>query len=157
MTRKVLVCATFLFWSATALRADVFDFSFSGTYSGNTVNASGTVTATYLVPGIYTITDISGTQNGHSFSMTGTGNTLVYSGGSGTGTFNLMINGVGQDLLTFAGSTYTETGATGTNIGSTFRMGTSVPEASTVSLLLAMGLGVWMLARKFPSRKRAGS
>ena len=156
MTGKV-VCTAFLLWSATALRADVFDFSFSGTFFGNTVSSVGTVTATEVVPAIYTITSISGTQNGVSFSMTGSGNTLVYSGGSGTGTFDLMIRGVGEDVLTFAGNTYTETGATGTNIGSSFRMGSSVPEGSTVSLLLAMGLGAWMLSRKFPSRKRSGS
>jgi hypothetical protein len=154
MTGKVVRIA-FLLWSATALRADVFDFSFSGTYSGNTVSTTGTVTATDVVPGIYTITSISGIQNGVSFSMTGSGNTLIYSSGSATGTFDLMIKGVGADVLTFAGNTYTETGVTGTNIGSNFTMG--VPEASTASLLLAMGLGVWMLARKFPSRKRLGS
>jgi hypothetical protein len=152
MTGKV-ACFAFLFLSATALRADVFNFSFSG----NTVSTSGTVTATDVVPGVYKITNISGTQNGVSFSMTGSGNTLVYNGGSATGTFDLMITGVGMDVLSFAGNTYSETGATGANSGTNFRMASSVPEASTASLLLAMGLGVWILARKFPSRKRSGS
>lgn len=151
MTGKI-ACFAFLLLGASALRADVFNFSFSG----NTVSASGTVTATDVVPGVYTITSISGTQNGVSFSMTGSGNTLVYNGGSATGTFDLMIKGVGMDVLSFAGNTYSETGATGANSGTNFRMA-SVPEASTASLLLAMGLGVWILARKFPSRKRSGS
>jgi hypothetical protein len=156
LIRKV-VCTACLLWGATALRADVFDFSYSGNWFGNTVNGSGTLTATQVIPGIYTITSISGTQNGIGFSMTGTGNSLVYSGGTGTGTFDLMIQGLGLDVLTFAGSLYTETGATGTNLGTNFRIVDPVPEVSTVSLLSAMGLGVWLLVRKFPSRKRARS
>lgn len=151
------LCTAVLLFSATALRADVFSFSYSGTWFGNTVNASGTITATAVIPGIYTITSINGTQNGASMSLVGT-NTFIYSGGSGVGSFGFLMNGMSghQDSLTFSGNSYTETGYSGTNIGSNFKMST-VPEAATLSLLCAMGLGVWVFARKLPSKKQSRS
>ena len=44
---------------AASARADVFDFS----YSGSGVTASGVITTTAPVDGVYTVTDISGTRN----------------------------------------------------------------------------------------------
>lgn len=149
-----VVWIAFLLFGATALQADVFSFSYSGVgLLGGTVSGNGTVTATQALPGIYTITSISGTQNGVSFSMTGTGNTLVFSGGTGTGAFDLLVKGVGTEILSFAGSVYGEAGPVISN-GTNFKIAGSVPEVSTISLLFTMGLGVWIVSRKLSSRKR---
>jgi hypothetical protein len=61
---------------------------------------------------------------------------------------------IGLDTVTFSGQTYVEAGLPGASSGKTFSI-SRVPEPATLSLLLAMGSGVWILARKLPSRKRS--
>jgi len=138
---------------ASVSQANVFSFTYSG--SGETV--SGTITATSTLPGIYTITGISGTIIGGSKIWTITGLSsdpdFVYSGGSGTGSvdFNVTGSSKGSDTLSFAGSTFAQSGTTGTMAGFNFYLG-SVPEPGTLLLFGTMGLGVWLLARKLPCR-----
>jgi hypothetical protein len=149
---KKLLCTAVLLFGATALRADVFSFSYAGTFFGNTVSATGTVIATATLPNIYTITGLSGIRNGVSISAPSINKgSFIYSGSSSVGSFNFLLNGSGSDLLSFSGGLYTESGVTGTNIGNNFSI-RSVPEAATLSLLFTMGLGVWLLARKLPSK-----
>src|ERR1700730_7384851 len=61
---KHLLCTTVLLFGATALRADVFSFS----YAGAGVSAGGTLTAKSPGLGVYTVTSISGLRNGTAIS-----------------------------------------------------------------------------------------
>ena len=94
-----LLFTTALLWGATALRADTFSFSYSGNWFGNVANASGTITATATLPGIYTITGLTGTLNGVAVSLAGTGFTFIYSGGTGTGNVNFLKAGIADPTL----------------------------------------------------------
>jgi hypothetical protein len=157
---KKLLCTAVFLLSATALRADVFSFSYAGTFFGNTASTTGTVTATAGSGGGYTITDLSGTRNGISISDPSTEKgsfTLI--GSSAFGSFNFLLNGSSSriDNVLFAGGVYTESGTTGLNIGNTFSISrvsdtSHVPETATLSLVFTMGLGVWVLARKLPKK-----
>jgi hypothetical protein len=150
-----LMCTAVLLMGATALRADVFAFSYAGTFLGNTASVTGTLTATSVVPGVYTVTNLSGTRDSVSISDSSAGSGgFIYGGASGVGTLTFLLNGLSSksDVVAFAGSGYTEIGATGMNVGNTFSI-RSVPEPATLSLLFAMGFGVWVLARKLPSKR----
>jgi hypothetical protein len=155
MTGK-LFCTAALLFTATALRAATFDFSFSGAGIPGSVTASGVITATETLPGIYTITGLTGTQNGQNISLDGS-STFIYSGSSGVGTLEFLVSG-GVDTVTFAAGVFSETGVTGLDAGTNFTLTDppSVSEAGTLSLLFTMGLGVYLLARKLPSRKHVG-
>jgi hypothetical protein len=149
-----LLCGAMLLWGATALRADSaptpFDFSYSGTGVPGSVTASGVITATETLPGIYEITGLTGTQNGEGISLDGT-ETFTYNGSSGVGTLEFLVAGLGStpDTVSFAGSTFAESGVTGADTGSNFKLSDPpgvAPEPSSFSLML-IGLGGFLLAR----------
>jgi hypothetical protein len=139
--------------STAALRADVFSFS----YSGSGVSVTGTLTATAFTPGVYTVSDISGIRNGITFDSSPTGAGLFnYYGPSAAdgvlafslGSYNLL------DTVTFSNGNFVEIGMTGFRSGRNFSIVHGVPEPTTISLLLAMGLGVGLLSRKLPFIRR---
>jgi hypothetical protein len=141
----------------TTLQADVFSFS----YSGGGITTSGQMTASVTVGNIYSITNVVGTRNGVSISDPAAGNGTFIFGGNGslsTGAFNFLLNGLKtqSDLISFAKGVYAEAGWTGASVGSNFTVGRmSVPEPEAWLLLLAMGLGVWLMARKLQPRRTA--
>jgi len=146
---------TVLLFGATVLRADVFSFSYGS-------GVTGTVAAS-LSGGVYTVTNISGSYHGIAFDGTpvGTGSnyTLTYSGGHGSGEigFSLGILGIPFYIVDFSNTgSYTESifGLVPTDSGKNFYIG-RVPEPTTLLLLFTMGLGVWVLARKLPAKKRS--
>jgi hypothetical protein len=140
-----------LLWTATIVRADVFSYSYTGTgLSNQAVTGSGEITATSDGGGFYTITALSGTQNGTSTSLT-SGVNLFFDGSSGYGTFDFLLNGSNY-ALGFLDGGYADAGGLAASAG-TFKI-SSVPEAATISLLLTMGLGVWTLGRKLPSKRQ---
>ena len=145
---KRLLCTGVLLLSATALRADVFNFSYGGP-SG----ASGTLITSTLPLGGHRITDLWGTRNGIAISEWSLGNSFTYVSPSiFGGAFSFNVNGK-KGTVSFASSIYTETGVQALpKIGSNFSLTRSVPEPTTMLLLFTMGLGVWVLARKLPSR-----
>ena len=182
MTRRLL-CVVALLWSATMLQADVFSYS----YTGGTVSGRGYITGTSNGAGSYTITDVSGYQNGVStFLAPGVGpepNVLFYGPSGSGGDFDFSLNGKNY-LLGFAAGIYGEfdsssistglspalgcfTGMSGcsevvfgdeNNYVVAINQGTfairQVPEVDTISLLFAMGFGVWLLGRKLPLKSR---
>jgi hypothetical protein len=161
---KKLLCTAALLFGATALRADVFSFSYAGTtLSGSPVSATGTVIATAVptataigtvLGSLYTITNIYGTRNGVSISApTGAIGSFIFSGSSSSGTLNFLVNKQ-SDAVAFTGGVYSEAGLSPltVSVGKNFSI-SRVPEAATLSLLFTMGLGVWLLARKLPSKK----
>jgi hypothetical protein len=156
-TAKLLLCGAMLLWGATALRASQFDFSYSGTGIPGAVTASGVITATEELPGIYEITGLTGTQNGKTISLDGTGSTFIYSGSSGTGTLEFLVAGLGADSVAFAGSIFSESGVTGADTGSNFTLSDpplAAPEPPSLSLLL-IGLGGLLFARILLQRSKA--
>jgi len=143
-----------LLLSVGALRADVFSFSFSGNGGLGSVSASGTVTAVESA-GFYTITGLTGIQNGKSISLYGSGNRLIYSGASGVGTLQFLVSGLPAIPYTvvFTGSGFSEIEGIGIDKGTNFKITRAVSEESAVALLLAMGLGVLLLGRKLAAKK----
>jgi len=152
---KLVLCAVALVVGTTGLRADVFSFS----YSGTGVSVSGTLTATQLGLGSYTVTDISGSRNGTLFDASPTGAGIFTFGGpldsSGWLAFSVGSSGV-LDTVTFSDANFAELGGKGVGLstGNNFSITRSLPEAGTVSLLITMGLGVWLLTRKLPCKRR---
>ena len=151
---KNLLCTAVLLFGATALRADVFSFSYAGTTTLlGSVSATGTVIATASLGGLYTISDIYGTRNGVSISApTINMGTFTYGGSLIAGTFNFLVNKQ-SDAVAFLGGGYAEAGLNPLTVSAGKISISSVPEAATLSLLFTMGLGVWLLARKLPSKK----
>jgi len=146
----VLICG------ATVLRADTFAFSYSETTRGTTISGSGDITAIADGLGFYTITDLSDAQqNGTNMFLFKPGINFFYDGSTSWGTFDFLLSGKSYlpDILTFAGSSYSVIGFTQPSAGNNFQI-SRVPEAGTLSLLLAMGLGVFAFVRKLPSTKR---
>ena len=78
-------------------------------------------------------------------------NYVDYAASSSSGNFDFLAGG-SSDFLSFTGSSFTE----GIYSGSNFKI-SRVPEGATVSLLFAMGLGVWAFARKLPTKKQSRS
>ncbi|HUB82437.1 MAG TPA: hypothetical protein VMB03_26750 [Bryobacteraceae bacterium] len=140
-------CVAALLWGAMPSPAATFSFSYSGTGTGS-VTASGTITATQIVGDIYNITGISGMQNGYSMSLASV-TSLIYNGSSSVGTLDFLAHG-GLDTLSFSGGIFSEAGAVGADTGSNFKLAATVPEISTLLILISMALGVWLLARKLP-------
>jgi len=140
-----------LLLSATALRADVFSFSYSGTGLLGTVSANGVITASGGSGGNYTITSITGTETGAfagTMSVDPLENVLNYNGSSGS--FEFLIDGLIPVAIAFSGGSFTLDDPI--EWGSNFKMVTA-PEAGTLSLLVMFGVGVWVLARKLPLKK----
>ena len=151
---KLLVCVAALLSCATVSQAATFSFSYSGIGIPSSVTASGTITATQIMPGIYQITNLTGTQNGYAMTL-GSGTTFVYSGSSSTGTLNFKAQG-GTDIVSFAGPIFSETGAIGMDTGSNFKLtATPVPEAASLLILISAGLGVCFFGRKLPSKRQS--
>lgn len=148
---KKLLCTAVLLFGATALRADVFSFSYSGTTLFGSTSVTGTVIATALLPNTYTITDLYGTRKGVSVSDPGTllNGSFIYSGSSSSGLFT-FLSPSSSYTVAFNGGAYTENVIIG---GNNFTI-SRVPEVATLSLLFTMGLGVWLLARKLPSNNK---
>jgi hypothetical protein len=147
----VLMCG------ATALRADVFSFS----YAGAGVSASGTLTADNLGSGVYAVTGMTGTRNGKAITDSlggifyyGSGNPFFDKGGIA---FTLG-DYFGIDTVLYDGGQYLETmfGFPGSSTTlNTFTVTPSnLPEPSTLLLLLAMGSGFWVLGRKLPTKNK---
>jgi hypothetical protein len=149
---KHFVYTALLLLGSTALRAGEFDFSFSGTGG---VSASGELTTTGS-GGEYTITGITGTQNGAALSDGGGG--LTFLGSNlliATITFDLPGNSgelvsyiPGLEALEFGSVFSVLSDVSITPVGSV----SGVPEPATLLLLLTMGLGVWVFARRLPSK-----
>jgi len=114
------------------------------------VTGSGEITATADGGGFYTITALSGTQNGTNTSLA-SGLNFFFDGSSSWGTFDFLLKGSNY-ALGFAGGDYADVGGPAASAG-TFTIST-VPEAATVSLLLTMGLGVWLFGRKLPLKRQ---
>jgi hypothetical protein len=156
-----LLCTTVLLFGATALRADVFSFS----YAGVGVSAFGTLTASAAGGGLYTVTDIVGYRNKVAITDSPLGGNLgafYYNSSPGTPLLNaggiiFGLNGLtGLDTVYYANGFYQEsivalTGVATNNL-QTFTI-SRVPEPATLLLLCVMGLGVWILARKLPSKE----
>jgi len=145
---KRLLCTGVLLLSATALRADVFSFS----YAGVGVQAAGTLTATLGFLG-YNVTNIYGTRNGTAFDASPIGAGLfTYSPSSYSGSIAFSLGSLGLlNTVTFSNGDFAEVGLTGVKTGTNFSI-SRVPELATMLLLFTMGLGVWVLARKLPYR-----
>jgi hypothetical protein len=144
---KVL-CAASLLLSASALRADTFNFTYTG--------VTGTVTATLvnpLTPGIYNITNVRGIDNNVSFNSSLPGGTLTYNASGSTGVMMFVVGGA-LDTVTFANGTYVDS-LSGTASTRGFSLTPAVAEPTAILLLLIMGLGVWLLARKLHFQPRA--
>ena len=140
---KTLICCAALF-SATGLRADTFDFSFSGTGS---VQGSGVITATPTLLGEL-VTGVSGTESyGGLFSPATLTGAVLYSPTSGELIFNTAV-------LFFSNNSYSEVGLP-MSTGTLKIAAVSVPESATLLLLFSMGLGVWLLVRKLPRARRS--
>lgn len=145
MLNSRLLCTAVLLLSSTALRADVFNFSFSGPGGSSLVDISGTITATATGGGNYNVTDLVGIWGTTAISDPSTNKgSFHYSGPSSNGSFSFLLSGV-VNTVTFTGGNYFDTGFP--YVGSDFAI-TRAPEAATISLLFAMGLGVWGMARK---------
>jgi hypothetical protein len=144
---KQLLCAVVFLVGSSALRAGTFDFSFAGTGG---VSASGVLTTTGS-GGIYTITGITGTQNGYTISD-GSG-ILTEAGSSFAVILDFDLPGSQAESVTGAVGTGAEVGSK-TAILTSFSISSvsGVPESATLLLLLTMGLGVWVLVRKLPSQ-----
>ena len=150
MTKRLL-CGVALLWTATIVRADVFSYSYTGTgLFLQPVTGSGEITATADGGGFYTITALSGSQNGTSTSLT-SGINLFFDGSSSYGTFDFLLNGSNY-ALGFAAGGYADAGGLAASAG-TFNI-SRVPEAATISLLLTMGFGVWVLGRRLPFKRQ---
>jgi hypothetical protein len=154
---KRVVCAAALLWSATIVRADVFSYSYSGLGTGlgdllQSVSGNGQITATADGGGVYTITALSGTQNGKSVSLSS--DKVFAFNGSSVGTFDFLLGG-STYVLAFIGGGYGDGIGPAASVG-TFNISTAttVPEAATISLLLTMGLGIWVFGRKLPLKRR---
>jgi hypothetical protein len=171
-----LACLALLLVGASASRAAVFSFSYSGVAvsvlgTHTDVSASGTLTATATTGGLYQVTGITGTRIIGSTDETITSSSslgFLYSSSSGltldpgsagilafdlsgiTGTDTVeYISGVGyEETLVNLGSPLASSTATLTSFTIT-----AMPEPATLLLFLAVGLGVWLLTRKLPSRK----
>lgn len=153
---KTLIACGALFLSSTALRADVFAYSYTGTTVGNhIVTGAGDITATADGAGFYTITGLSGTQNNIDTSLTA-GLNFFYDGSVSFGTFDFLLQGNpnGFYALGFSNGSYSVAYDAIVPVSTgTFSI-SKVPEAATLTLLLSMGLGIWGLARKLPLRSR---
>ena len=154
---KTLICCAALLCSTVALRADVFAYTYTATGS-KTVTGSGDITATEIgSSGFYTITALSGVQNiTNSVSLT-QGLNFFYDGSTSYGTFDFLLNGSTSSFyaLGFANGSYSVAYDAVIPVSSgTFNI-SRVPEAATLTLLLSMGLGVWVLARKLPLKSRS--
>jgi hypothetical protein len=143
-----LLCAATLLMGCSALRAEMFTFSYTG--------VNGTISATNI-GGMYWVTDVSGIRKGVAFDASPLGGgSFSYNGSSGFGTIMFSV-GSGffslPDVVTFNGGSYTDAlGGSGTTGFSLVR---GVPEPSAILLLLTMGIGVWALLRKLSIRPRS--
>ena len=151
---KNLLAIAVLFWGATALRADSFVFS----YSGGSLTVSGNLTATPDGSNIFTVNSVTGTSNGTTINdISGDNGSFYYAGDLSTGSFDFLVNGQTDWVVFFPDGFYIADGNgnklyTGTNFTIS-----AVPESATLSLLLSMGLGVVVLARKLPGKARLAS
>ncbi len=168
--RFLMGSAMVLLLGGMCLRADVFSFSYSGvatSLSGTyTVSASGTLTANAVGAGLYQVTSISGTRDGTEITDPSGDLGLLYTSSGGQlgldpGSAGIVAFGLagmaGTDTVEYlSGVGYEETLVDLTNVldSSTTRLTSfdivAVPESSTLQILLALGLGVWILARKLP-------
>jgi len=157
---KRLVCVAALLWSATIVRADVFSYSYTGLGTGfgdplQSVTGSGEITATADGAGLYLITAISGTQNGTSVFLSPVDNVFAFNGSSGS--FDFLLKG-STYALNFGGGLYSDgfvfPAAASSGFIQISTVTSAVPEAATISLLLTMGLGIWVFGRKLPLKRQ---
>lgn len=175
--RFLMGSAMMMVLGGICLQAETFSFSYSGvavSLSGTqNVSAYGTLTATALGVGLYQVTSISGTRDLGSTAQTTTSTNitdpsgdlgLLYTSSGGQlgldpGSAGIMAFGlagmIGTDTLEYlSGVGYEETLVDLSNLldSSTAHLTSfsivAVPENSTLQILLALGLGIWILARK---------
>jgi hypothetical protein len=171
---KHILCTAVLVLGASVLRADSFNFLYSGTITNSTtaVSASGTLTTVSLGGGIYEVTAITGkrtvgqTSAGITVSPLGQNLGLLYYDAPGQssnldGALVFGLNGIfGFDTLIYLGNNiYQETllnlGNPGASTVANVKMSvTHLPEPATPLLLLTMGLGIWVFMRKRTSNAR---
>lgn len=156
MPKRVL-CTIIMLLSSTALRATVFNFSYSGPLILNNVTASGTINATDIGSGNYQITSLTGTRNGVAISDASLANKGAFNYNFDIGSFAFLISGSGVDTVTLlGGGLFTESGVPSATFGFNFSIvdppSPAAPESVTLALLLTMGLGVWLIARKSLAR-----
>jgi hypothetical protein len=153
-----------LLLGASALHASQFNFS----YSGGTVNALGTLTATNMGGGVYQVTNISGTRDGTAIAESPIGNLgVLYTGTGGKlglengGAMEFAVGSSELDTVEYLNGVYQETlvndssivpKITTTTLSSFTVSAVAVPEPSTLLILLTLGVAVWALGRKLPVR-----
>src|SRR5579863_3237687 len=80
LTKHLLCTAVFLL-GTTALRAELFNFSYSGGTGGSAVSFTGTLSATEVGTGVnYNVTDVAGTRNGTAFDDSSATGSFKYNG-----------------------------------------------------------------------------
>jgi hypothetical protein len=159
---KHLLCTAVLLLGTTALRAELFNFSYSGGTGGSAVSFTGTLSATEEGASVnYDVTDVAGTRNGTAFDDSSASGTFKYNGSASKIDLQYSISIYDYDVS--SGSPATEVSSilgfccfTTTNLATlsiTDPPPPGLPEPATPVLLLTMGLGVWVLTRKLPSNK----
>jgi hypothetical protein len=161
-----------LLLGAWTLHADQFNFSYSGTtFGGGTVSASGMLTATEEgTSGVYQVTNISGTRDGKSIvdsGIPGIGELGVFTESGNTfglgnsGFLAFGVQGVGLDSVAYTHGLYVEMltslgfppSISMTNLSNvSIARITAVPEPSTLLIFLTLGMLVWAVGRKLPTR-----
>jgi PEP-CTERM motif len=156
-----------LLLGGSVLRADQFSFTYSGEAIGITgmynVTETGTLIATNDGNGLYSVTSISGTRDGDqtiSGLVSGYPDTFLTSNsGLLAATLDLSIQGVGTDLIAGGTGLYAETLSSSNPFADSAGTGnlsinavTHVPEPSTLLIFLTLGVAVWALGRKLPTR-----
>ncbi len=157
---KTVWCAAVALLSGLALRADTFTFSYTSTIGGP-VSASGTITATEVVDAgtlqAFQVTGITGTRNSETIIPPDDGG-ILYFGPNVTGSLSFTLSGSGNtDTVTFLNGVYAECGGDHCSSYASagdFTISRSLAEPATLGLFLTMGLGVFLLARRFPSTRQ---
>ncbi len=154
-----LLCTAALLFGSTVVRADTFTFS----YSGSGVTASGTLTATSLGLGEYSVTGITnGSRDGKT--ITSVSGVFYYTNGSpsifSNAALTLSVTGMLLDSMSYSAlSGGSETAITNglktttTTLTSFSINKSSVPEPSSLLILMTMCCGIWVMARKLPPKK----
>jgi hypothetical protein len=150
--KKHLLYTAVLLCGVTGLRADVFNFS----YTGSQLSASGTLTATLVSGDTYKVTDITGQRNGSTIDGLVSQGSFDYNGSASNVSIVYDLGGIVYYDVSTDGSNTETTSILGFPVGTknltTFSISSvnGVPEPTGLLLLLTTGLGVCVMARKLP-------